>query len=166
MRSFIIGDPGDGEIFTAYLGVLSARQELQLAILKTGKLLQRIGNREITKTVLLHAITVLNEKCEGRLGQMVPTVTVTAQDPAHRSSVPIYCEDPALSLQNVGVRFRAFRMDEHAPIIEPADLDLLLGFAATFLSMDDVRPESRKKKKAWNALRAQSAHYGTLLSRM
>ena len=153
-RAFIIGSPSDPYVFMAYLGDITPQQELQLGILKTGRLLPYIGNREPTKLVLLEAIHALNELCDRRLGDMVPTETLTAKDPTLASSVPIYCEDPALSLQHVGQCFRAFRMVENAPVLAPEDVDILFGFAASFLDMNSMQHQGRKHKQAWQALQA------------
>ena len=69
----------------------------------------------------MQAIARLNEQCGGRLGQMMRTVRVTAKDPAEASTVPIYCEDPRLSLHAPGLRYLALKMPDHVPVLDKDD---------------------------------------------
>ena len=123
-----------------------------MGILKTGKLLEQIEGKPVTKEAILAGIHSLNAACSEQLGQWLPSISVLAQDPAEASDVPIYCENPRLSLQAPGIRYMAFKRDEAIGLdpISPEKLQLLLGLCFSFLAVDC--PNGRASRRAYWSL--------------
>ena len=152
----VVGSPEDAAVFCSFLGTVPADLELQLGLLKTALLLTELNGKEVTKERLLEAIQKLNDEASGRLGQILPTETYRAQDPKSKSSVPIYCEDPRLSLECPGLSYKAFQLPpESTPKqLTRDDLQLVIAFAAGFLDMGQVGEKElgRNTKRAFRAL--------------
>ena len=136
------------------MGRIPVDLELQLGILKAATLRKEVKGKTITKEVVMEGIKRLNERCSGRLGQMLPTQTCKAKDVTHKSTVPIYCEDPALSLQGPGLEYRAFKLPDgfdQEPLSRD-DLQLYIAYAASFFDMESVPVPGTQHKKAFRAL--------------
>ena len=74
-RIIITGSPQNLKIFVSFVGRIPVDLELQLGILKAVTLLKEVKGKTITKEVVMEGIKRLNERCWGRLGQMLPTQT-------------------------------------------------------------------------------------------
>ena len=155
-RMLVVGSHKDPAVFCSFLGSVPADLELQLGLLKTALLLTEVNGKEVTKDRLLEAIQKLNDEASGRLGQILPTETYRAQDPKSKSSVPIYCEDPRLSLECPGLSYKAFQLPPKSTPkqLTRDDLQLVIAFAAGFLDMGQVGEKElgRNTKRAFRAL--------------
>ena len=127
---------------------------LNQEILKAATLLKEVEGKTITKEVVMEGIKQLNERCSGRLGQMLPTEFRKAQNVNGRSSVPLYCEDPALSLEGPGLDYIAFEMpiDLDQEKLTREDLELYIAYASSFFDLGSVPYQGRKRSKALRAL--------------
>ena len=154
----VAGSPDDDEIFCSYVGTAPNDLELQLGLLKTATLLKEVKGKEVTKERILEAIQKLNDECSGRLGQFLKTKVYRSQNVSRASDVPIYCEDPRLSLQGPGLDYKAFPLPEgfDPEPLSRDDLQLFIAFAASFLDMTYVTfPEGKQgpaHRKAFQAL--------------
>ena len=136
----VAGSPEDDEVFCSYVGTVPADLELQLGLLKTATLLEEVKGKEVTKERILEAIRKLNDEVSGRLGQFLKTKRYKAQNLSDASSVPIYCENPRLSLEVPGLDCKAFPLPEgfDPEPLTRNDLQLFIAFAASFLDMNQV----------------------------
>ena len=151
----VAGSPDDDEVFCSYVGKVPDDLALQLGLLKTATLLKEVKGKQVTKKRILEAIQILNDEVAGRLGQFLPTKTYRSQKVGEASSVPIYCEDPRLALEGPGLDYKAFLLPEgFDPVpLSRDDLQLFIGFAASFLDMTFATfPEGPKHKTAFRAL--------------
>ena len=139
-RMLVAGSPEDDEVFCSYVGTVPADLELHLGLLKTSTLLEDVKGKEVTKERILEAIRKLNDEVSGRLGQFLKTKSYKAQNPSDASSVPIYCENPRLSLEVPGLDCKAFPLPEgfDPEPLTRNDLQLFIAFAASFLDMNQV----------------------------
>ena len=154
-RIIITGSPEDVEIFVSFVGTIPDDLELQLGLLKAATLLKEVEGKTITKEVVMEGIKQLNERCSGRLGQMLPTRTCEAKDVTHVSTVPIYCEDPALSFEGPNLEYRAFKLPGGFGREQPLSrdgLELCIACAAGFFDLERVPAEGPRREKALPAL--------------
>ena len=79
---------------------------------------------------------------------MLPAITCTSKDPSSASTVPIYCKDPRLSFEGPGQNYMALKLHSGVKPLSTEDLQLYLGFAASFLDMDSVRVEGKAHRSA------------------
>ena len=63
--------------------------------------------------------------------------------------MPKYCESSQISLQNPGMLYAAVQMLGDIQVPRHDDMNLLLGFVASFLDIDAVKPASPTEKIAW-----------------
>ena len=103
----------------------------------------------------MEGIKRLDERCSGRLGQMLPTRTCEAKDVTHVSTVPIYCEDPALSFEGPNLEYRAFKLPGGFGREQPLSrdgLELCIACAAGIFDLERVPAEGPLREKALPAL--------------
>ena len=102
----------------------------------------------------MDGIRQLNERCSGRLGQMLPTEFCKAQNVNGRSSVSLYCEDPALSLEGPGLDYIAFKLPNgfDQEKLTREDLELYIAYASIFFDLGSVPYQGRQRSKALRAL--------------
>ena len=136
------------------MGRIPVDLELQLGILKAATLLKEVEGKTITKEVVMEGIKQLNERCSGRLGQMLPTEFCKAQNVKGASSVPLYCEDPALSLEGPGLDYIAFKLPNgfDQEKLTREDLELYIAYASIFFDLGSVPYQGRQRSKALRAL--------------
>lgn len=125
--------------------------ETQIQILKGTSLCERIGDKPVTKEVVLQAIASLNDDCEGVLGKMVNVVKL--QSANHNESKYYarqhYCEDERLSIGPTGSAFLALAVDLNTvPTLTPDALQTWIDFCASFLNVADYEPKGKAEKKA------------------
>ena len=125
----------EDRVFCAYIGptlgnkdALGVQQEKEIQILKGARMLDSLGDQEITKELVLDAICQLNQECEDQLGTLANVVSVESVN--HRHSVfntrQLYCEDTRLSIGFAGTPYLALAVDRissHTDTGASADMD-------------------------------------------
>ena len=136
------------------MGRIPVDLELQLGNLKAVTLRKKVKGKTITKEVVMEGIKRLDERCSGRLGQMLPTKFCKAQNVKGASSVPLYCEDPALSLEGPGLEYPAFKLPHRfdQEKISRGDLELYIAYASSFFDLESVPAKGPRHRNALRAL--------------
>ena len=152
------------QMFCAYIDTLmdaeekgqadaeQARPEKQINLLKGMTLLQQIGNRTVTKDLVLTAIEQLNATCENKLCSVANVVQLLSAN--HQLSKcyqrkQLYCEDECLSIGPARSDFLALAVDrDSVPRLTKDHLQKCIDLCASFYDLDeyDVRctPSERK----------------------
>ena len=125
--------------------------EIQIQILKAARLLEKIGNRVITKQLIIRCLESLNTDCKNRLGTLAEVYSVTSCDwtkgPGYNRQ--IYCEEPALSLPAEGIQFKALLVDaDSVPLLTPDLLQKWIDFCAMFLDLENYTPQGPAESRA------------------
>ena len=159
------------EVFCAYIGTLldpnakgkdAAKQislEKQINMLKGMTSLEEIGNRTVTRELVLIAIEHLNENCKNALRKMGNVVKLFSPD--HKLSVKHwdkqhYCEDARLSLGPQGTDVLALAVDrDKTPTLTKEDVQQVIDSCASWYDFDkaDVRAETRSERRTLRELR-------------
>ena len=156
-----------GKAFVAFVGNTVARRdsdseslslERQINVLKGCRLLKEIGDKPVTKELVLQAIGKLNIDCEMALGTMVDIVHIQAAD--HKDSKywarQLYCEDQRLSIPHAGAPFLALAVDKKkTPTLTPELLQMWLDFCASFVDLDNFQPQGPAERKAKKSMQEQ-----------
>ena len=172
-------------MFCAYIGTLldpnakgkdAAEQislEKQINMLKGMTLLKEIGNRTVTRELVLRAIEHLNENCKNALGKMGNVVELLS--PNHElsekhSDKQHYCEDPRLSLGPQGTDVLALAVDRNKThTLDKEDVQEVIDWCASFYDFDkvDVRAKTKSEKKTLSQMKERVIEYRlTLWSRL
>lgn len=159
------------EVFCAYIGPLldpnakgkdAAEQislEKQINMLKGMTLLKEIGNRTVTKDLVLRAIEHLNENCQNALCKMGNVVNLFSPD--HTLSEKHwdkqhYCEDERLSLGPQGTDVLALAVDRNkTQTLTKEDMQQVIDWCASFYDFDkaDVRAKTKSERRTLRELR-------------
>ena len=152
----------DDKVFCAYIGPtmlnndpLGVQQEKEIQILKGATMLEMLGDQEITKELILHAISQLNAECEEKLGTLANVVSVESVN--HQNSVfntrQLYCEDTRLSIGCAGTPYLALAVDEGSvPTLTPKLLQIWIDFCASFLNLSAYQPSGPAQRKTLHIL--------------
>ena len=102
----------------------------------------------------MEGIQQLNERCSGRLGQMLPKEFCKGQIVNGASSVRLYCEDPALSLEGPGLDYIAFKLPNgfDQEKLSRGDLELYIAYASSFFDLESVPAKGPRHRNALRAL--------------
>ena len=158
-------------MFCAYIGPLldpnakgkdAAEQislEKQINMLKGMTLLKEIGNRTVTKDLVLRAIEHLNENCQNALCKMGNVVNLFSPD--HTLSEKHwdkqhYCEDERLSLGPQGTDVLALAVDRNkTQTLTKEDMQQVIDWCASFYDFDkaDVRAKTKSERRTLRELR-------------
>ena len=103
---FAIGD--EERHFLAFMGNKSPETENKLNLLKTFSLLKKIGDKDVTTSVILDAIQQLQEEAAVKFGCFALVSKYSALDPNKLSNNHGYAEHPNLSLMKAGGVIDAF----------------------------------------------------------
>ena len=133
--------------------------EIQIQVLKAARLLEKIGNRVITKQLIIRCLESLNTECKKQLGTLANVYSVTSCDwkkgPGYNRQ--IYCEEPALSLPAEGIQFKALLVDaDSMPLLTPDLLQTWIDFCAMFSDLDNYKPYGPAEEKACKYLKRSS----------
>ena len=152
----------EDRVFCAYIGptlgnkdALGVQQEKEIQILKGATMLEMLGDQEITKELILHAISQLNAECEEKLGTLANVVSVESIN--HQNSVfntrQLYCEDTRLSIGFAGTPYLALAVDKGSvPTLTPELLQIWIDFCASFLNLSAYKPNGPAERKTLQIL--------------
>ena len=154
-RLVIFGGENDVEVEMAYLkhdstNAEDRETEMTIQMLKRFKLIKKLQHHDVDKELILKAIAAINVETEHTLNRRLTakhtTDMVSAGDPTDISSVPLYCEDPRLSIERPGVQYRVIKIDEAEEpprYLATDEISELLDVILLFVDLSD--PDMYKK---------------------
>ncbi len=142
------------------IGNTTTQQEHTITLLKSAQLLLEAvdwdaDGRHVTlgKEAIIAAIEILNKKAEGRiLATNLPRTLVTSadRDDINLRGLYPYCENPALSLSEPGLVYKALHVPDGTPVIKDDDRQELLDMLTCFYDFSQCRPaNSGELMQAW-----------------
>ena len=145
--------------------------EQQINILKACMLVKEIGDKEITRELVLAALERLNVQAEINLARLPGVVTLNAKDPTDKFGTKIYCEDHRLSSQRPGLPYRALVLPpDGTPTIGYEEVRQVVDWASAFVDLHSFYGTGDATRKALCDLRdrrrAAEPVVRALLSRM
>ena len=131
--------------------------ENHLNLLKTFSLLKKIGNRDVTTSVILDVIEELNSAAEEKFGVWVEVKKYRAQDPNKLPNNWGYAEHPHLSLMQAGGAVQAFDLAGiDIPTLSVPTINYVVELCFACMEFGEYpNPKLNKKQKGiWKKLAA------------
>ena len=147
---FVIGNRK--EHFIAFMGKSIPQNENKLALLKTFKLLAKIGDADISTKTIISALQELQAESEAKFGCFPEIKRYLTQDPNTLDNVFGYSEHPCLSLMKAGGIIEAFDMAEVVvPMMSPQLVEMVIEVCFACMDMGECPSPilSKKLTKLW-----------------
>jgi hypothetical protein len=140
-------------------GVVGGRNlSVSISLLKTTSMMNAIGDKEATVSLMLEALNVLEIEAETRLSDYYGESKVRVKSGDHRLSERYYghqavCEDSRLSISHIGQPLIGFLLDANKmPTLTVKQLQLWIDVMCSFAIFDEIKITGKAHKKEYRAI--------------
>ena len=162
-RLFVVGDvQQEKSVFMARCGWDASKTwehlDNQIHILKLGCLYKEITvlgqSVELTTDIILKALSSLADKSQLKIAALVETEILVAKDPKEtaNASVPLYCEDRALSIDAPGRNYRSIQLEAEPMQLTTHEVQELIDFSAYFINLQGINVTEPAQKRTLNEM--------------
>ena len=147
---FVIGDRRHH--FIAFMGKSTPQNENKLRLLKTFKLLEKIGDAKISIKTIIAALVELQRESEAKFGCFPEVKRYLTQDPNKLDNVFGYSEHPCLSLMKAGSIIEAFDMGKVVvPVMTPLLVQTVIEICFACMDMGESPSSglSKNQRRIW-----------------
>ena len=110
---------------------------------------------QITKELILQAISNLNAECEEKLGKLANVVPVmyVNREKSKFETRQLFCDDTRLPIGYAGAPYLALAVDKGSvPELTPSLLQVWIDFCASFLDLSTYKPQGAQMSKSVEGL--------------